>query len=80
MPSQSLPLQPTCRASLAAKVVDYAPEKKSMGAAIWDTLCLWQARVWERAHLAALDDRMLKDIGLSRSGAYRETAKPFWRA
>lgn len=31
----------------------------------------------ERRQLAALDDRMLKDIGLSRSTAAREVAREF---
>lgn len=31
----------------------------------------------ERRQLAALDDRMLKDIGLSRSTAAREVARDF---
>ena len=33
-----------------------------------------------RHQLRALDDRMLKDIGLSRADAEREGAKSFWRA
>ena len=44
------------------------------------------ARVIKRHHrqrqrytLAQLDDRMLRDMGISRSEAERESAKPFWR-
>jgi uncharacterized protein YjiS (DUF1127 family) len=33
----------------------------------------------ERRTLEELDDRMLHDIGLSRSQAIAEAAKPFWR-
>ena len=33
----------------------------------------------ERAELAALDDRMLKDIGLTRADAEFLSNKPFWR-
>ncbi len=33
----------------------------------------------QRRALLALDDRMLKDIGISRTDALREGGKPFWR-
>ncbi len=33
----------------------------------------------QRRTLLALDDRMLKDIGISRADALREGNKPFWR-
>ncbi len=44
------------------------------------TLPLWRDRARQRAHLASLDDRMLRDIGLSRVEVAREASKPFWRA
>ncbi len=44
------------------------------------TLVLWQDRARQRAHLASLDHRMLRDIGLSRADVVREASKPFWRA
>jgi uncharacterized protein YjiS (DUF1127 family) len=44
------------------------------------TLLGWQARADQRAALAALDDRMLEDVGLSRAEVTMELAKPFWRA
>jgi uncharacterized protein YjiS (DUF1127 family) len=39
----------------------------------------WRRRARERAELAALDDRMLTDIGLSRAEAEFLANKPFWR-
>ena len=49
----------------------------------WDhavgSLREWGRRSRERAELAALDDRMLKDIGLSRADAEFLSNKPFWR-
>ena len=40
----------------------------------------WRRRAHSRAELAGLDDRMLKDIGLSRGDAEFLSNKPFWRA
>ncbi|MCW5729577.1 MAG: DUF1127 domain-containing protein [Alphaproteobacteria bacterium] len=45
----------------------------------FDRLLAWQDRARERAALASLDERMLKDIGLSRSEAEREAARTGWR-
>lgn len=42
-------------------------------------LAEWRRRARGRWALVALNDDMLKDIGLGRSEAYREYSKPFWR-
>jgi uncharacterized protein YjiS (DUF1127 family) len=34
----------------------------------------------ERRILETLDDRMLRDIGVSRSQAFAEARKPFWKS
>ena len=39
----------------------------------------WRRRSRERAQLASLDDRMLRDIGISRGDMLAEINKPFWR-
>jgi len=39
----------------------------------------WRRRSRERAELAALDDRSLKDIGLTRADVEFLANKPFWR-
>ena len=51
---------------------------RALGAAV-DRIYLWQERAAQRAHLASLDDRLLKDLGISRDDAIQEAAKPFWR-
>jgi uncharacterized protein YjiS (DUF1127 family) len=46
------------------------------------TIALWIARSRQRRALeeiAGLNDRLLKDIGVSKDEALREAAKPFWR-
>ena len=43
-------------------------------------LLAWQERAEQRHALALLDDRMLKDIGLSRTDVQSEVSRPFWSA
>ena len=42
----------------------------------------WLREAWQRrrtrSYLTELDDRMLKDIGVTRVEACREAGKPFW--
>jgi uncharacterized protein YjiS (DUF1127 family) len=38
-----------------------------------------QERRRQRRALMMLDDRLLKDVGISRLDAEREATKPFWR-
>ena len=39
----------------------------------------WRRRARSRAELAMLDERMLRDIGVTRADIWREVNKPFWR-
>ncbi len=45
---------------------------------VFTTVLEWQERARQRRRLSELDDRMLKDIGLSRADVHREIEKPFW--
>jgi uncharacterized protein YjiS (DUF1127 family) len=43
------------------------------------TLRAWRQRSRERAELARLHDRTLRDIGVTRCDVWHEINKPFWR-
>jgi uncharacterized protein YjiS (DUF1127 family) len=43
-------------------------------------IALWHRRAQERRALAMMDERDLRDIGISRLDALREANKPAWRA
>ena len=47
---------------------------------LWVLVWMWIARSRQRRTLADLDDRLLRDIAVSRKAAAHEAAKPFWRA
>ena len=40
----------------------------------------WVQRAQTRRYLRDLDDRLLRDVGLTRDTARIEAAKPFWRS
>lgn len=41
-------------------------------------VALWADRARQRRILAAMDDHLLSDIGITRLEAEREARKPFW--
>lgn len=61
-------LNPGSRRSLASLVLTVS-----------DAMATRMERARERRQLSELDPRMLKDIGLNRADAERESAKPFWQ-
>ncbi len=48
-------------------------------AAVWVLIANWIDRARQRQTLAGLEDHMLRDIGITRVEAARESQKPFWR-
>ena len=46
---------------------------------LFDRIFMWRNRARQRRHLAELDDRLLRDIGLSRVEVEHEISRPFWR-
>jgi len=56
-----------------------APDFRGLMTRLLDATYVWAERQRQRRLLAALDDRMLADIGLDRAAVSREEAKLFWR-
>jgi uncharacterized protein YjiS (DUF1127 family) len=59
-------------------------QRRVSGLAVWlqraaDLLLIWHERAHQRRHLQALNDHMLRDIGLTRADVMAESSKPFWR-
>ncbi|MDJ0955390.1 MAG: DUF1127 domain-containing protein [Arenicellales bacterium] len=44
-----------------------------------NTVFEWNRRSRQRRHLSTLDDRFLRDMGISGEQARAEFRKPFWR-
>lgn len=42
-------------------------------------LRLWWRNGWSRQHLRDLDDHLLRDVGLTRTQAEKESLKWFWQ-
>ena len=53
---------------------------RKFAAAAVTRLLHWHELARQRRALLTLDDRMLKDIGVTRAEAEREAGRPFWRA
>jgi uncharacterized protein YjiS (DUF1127 family) len=51
---------------------------RAAGARLVLALLQWQELAQQRRKLLSMDDRMLKDIGLTRADAWREGMRPFW--
>lgn len=51
---------------------------QNLSAQLLTTLREWEERARQRRRLSELDDRMLRDIGLTRADVSREVEKPFW--
>ena len=70
--ASSAPLQTGRRITVLTSVSDVL-------ARLVEAPLTWLQRDRDRRALQALDDRLLRDIGVSRSEVEGEIAKPFWR-
>jgi uncharacterized protein YjiS (DUF1127 family) len=69
----------TCKEnlSIAARLSDRSPGLVDrLVATVFD----WRDRVRSRRLLAGMDERTLRDIGMSRATALHESGKPFWKS
>ena len=63
----------------AKRITNLFPRSLAPGG-LWEVYNLWRDRARQRRRLLELDDRLLRDIGITRSDAVREYEKPFWEA
>jgi len=47
---------------------------------VFKVISTWANRSQQRYCLRDLDDQMLRDIGVTRAEAVKESMKPFWRS
>lgn len=66
-------------ASLGAPTTGLIARLAEIVGAVVERLLTWQERATQRYYLAGLDDRMLRDIGLTRADALREYGKLPWQ-
>ena len=64
--------------SAAAKPVRALAKVRRFTVKCLKIIVVWQDRAEQRHALTELNERMLKDIGVSNADAYKEARKPFW--
>lgn len=66
--------------TLCSPSIRYVPRpRRPVLSRLIELLLFWSERAAQRHRLAQLDDRLLRDIGVSRADAYRESSKWFWQ-
>lgn len=65
--------------ALARTRVRRTPSATSLFKSLAGTAAAWRRRLAERALLARMDEREIRDLGISVSDVMMEINKPFWR-
>ncbi len=71
--TRTIPAGPNANAKSAG-----LPGRAGLFGVIMAALIALHDRARQRRHLRGLDDRQLRDVGLSRADVVRMTEKPFW--
>ncbi len=66
------------RSALSTRI-GFTAQSKGLIASLVDLILDWQERTRSRVLLGRMDDRMLRDMGITRADVDVETTKPFWR-
>ncbi len=69
----------TARTAIVAAAESRKRSLRDVLSALTALPLVWQQRAFERFHLRCIDDRLLRDMGMTRQHAEREASKPFWR-
>jgi uncharacterized protein YjiS (DUF1127 family) len=67
---------------IAPQIVRRRAVRRSLREVLTSVLAMlrkWRRRSRQRAELARLDERMLRDIGVTPGDVWHEISKPFWR-
>ncbi|MEZ5932549.1 MAG: DUF1127 domain-containing protein [Alphaproteobacteria bacterium] len=59
--------------------LELRPWRRSLGGRFVAWINRWATRHAQQKRLAMLDDRLLRDVGLTRQDVIDEQNKPFWR-
>jgi uncharacterized protein YjiS (DUF1127 family) len=66
-------------AQALARAARIAARLEALTASVAQHIRAWYDRARQRRALEAVDDWVLRDIGISRTDAMQEHDKPFWR-
>lgn len=80
MNSIDLELQPSASVRALSDGRQAPPQRSAQALRkVAATIATWIGRARMRRRLLALDDRMLRDVGISRAEVHGEATKPFWQ-